>query len=281
MSATIPDVEPGWATPYLEWLRAAGVRFTIAPSLLRPPDHDGPLLDPSGQSVRRWAHHVARPFDEHREPGRHLGADHATESVLEALQREPIAPGSSVWDIGCGTGVLAVAAGLAGGRVVATDIHAACLALARRTAESAGVAIDLRLGPLLDPLRPDETADLVLANLPHKPVPAETSLALSQNGGPDGDLVHRQLVAQIRTRLRPGSRVLFFLHSLPVPALLRDYEQVARLELVSLKRRRLAEGEYGPLQDLFMERAAAGLAWMGQDEGGRFLAAGVWRAIWR
>ena len=96
--------------------------------------------------------------------------DHGSRLLLETLRTEPpIADPSRIVDLGCGTGLLAVSAGLAfpGARVIATDQSAAAVAATRLTAEAAGVL------DRIDELRadgaeavPDRWAELILLNPP-------------------------------------------------------------------------------------------------------------------
>ena len=241
---------------YLGWLRRSGVDFTVAPGIVRDPDKDGSRV--SGDATTR---HLAMPglpgIVEHRDPTTGVASDHATHSVAWAMLRSK--PARRVWDVGCGTGVLAVVAKLAGAReVLATDVDPRALELAARTAYAAGVEIGLLEGSLLEPLPDGAQADLVVANLPHKPVPEGMDLLVAQNGGPSGCEVHCAFAIQAEARLRAGARVLFFAHSLPDPQLLRCHAESFALELVSWKRRYLLPGEFGRLQDHFLERARRG-----------------------
>lgn len=101
--------------------------------------------------------------------------DIGTRVLLDALGLDPQhraaggAPSSTVVDLGCGTGVLAVSYALAhsGARVVATDRSAAAVASARATAAANGVGDRVRVthddgGSEL----PDASADAVLLNPP-------------------------------------------------------------------------------------------------------------------
>lgn len=93
------------------------------------------------------------------------------ELVMHALQRadrlfgrEPI----RVADIGTGSGAIAVSFKLErnGSDVVATDISAAALAVAKRNAERHEAAIEFRLGDLAEPLS-GRTFDIILSNPPY------------------------------------------------------------------------------------------------------------------
>jgi len=264
---------------YLDWLASHGVAFAVAPDLVRDPDHDGPLVV-GAEPERRWSWPGLPPVVEHRDPAAGLAADHATDAVARLLARRRVV--GDAWDIGVGTGVLAVVAALAGARsVLATDVDEPVLALARRTVAASGRTIDLRAGSLLAAVPADARADLVIANLPHKPVPDGWPLRIAQAGGEQGDAVHGAFVDQAAPRLAPGAVVTMFLHSLPTPRLLRRYVAHFDLTLHSWKRRYFQHGEYGRLQDLFLARSERGESLVLREGDRAFLVAGVWRAVRR
>ena len=265
---------------YLDWLDGHGVRFTVAEDLWQDDDHEGPLIAGNGET-RAIELPGLPPFIEHRDPGSGIAADHATYFLARTLLGGGhLARGGRFWDIGCGTGVLAVMAGLAGARtIVAADIDARPLALARRTAADANVAATFCRGSLLEPIPLQAVAEVVTASLPHKPVVAPHVLPAAQAGGADGDEVHRAFAAQAEARLAPGTRVFFFLHSLPHPRLLQQYGEPFELTLLAWKRRVLGADEFGALQDHFVERSRAGTSFLvDRRDGERHLLAGVWRA---
>lgn len=90
-------------------------------------------------------------------------------SLLERL------PARSALDMGCGTGVHAVALAQLGLRVIGVDISAAMLDRARAHASEHGVDVDFREGDFLSVLPPG-TSDLLLClgnSLPHLASPEE------------------------------------------------------------------------------------------------------------
>lgn len=102
------------------------------------------------------------------DPGRAFGTGgHATTRLcLELLlDLEP----RSVVDLGCGSGVLAVAAAKLGfAPVVALDSDETAVGVARANAAANGVEVDVRLGDVLvDPL---PTAEVAVANIARDPV---------------------------------------------------------------------------------------------------------------
>ncbi len=95
-------------------------------------------------------------------PETELLVEHALEMV--AATRRPL-----VVDVGTGTGAiaLAVAAERRDATVVATDRSHRAVELARANAARLGLAIDVRLGDLLDPIEPTEAVDLIVSNPPY------------------------------------------------------------------------------------------------------------------
>ncbi len=73
--------------------------------------------------------------------------------------------GASVLDVGCGSGILSIAAAKLGARVTAIDLDPVCVASAKENAARNGLsgAIDVRLGNLLD--GGYEETDLIVANI--------------------------------------------------------------------------------------------------------------------
>jgi release factor glutamine methyltransferase len=118
----------------------------------------------------------------------------------------------TIADIGTGSGVIAIALAreLPLARIVATDLSAAAVALARRNAARHNVAgrIEFRRGDLLEPLT--EPLQIIEANLPYvttaqwESSPAEIhdhEPRVALDGGPDGLDVIRRLLAQAPLRL--------------------------------------------------------------------------------
>lgn len=274
LTQSVTDLES-----YLDHLAEAGVAFEVSDDLARDPDQPG-RPHANGDVVRDLVLEGLPPIREHRDPARTLSACHATRSVARAMARNGLVrAGKAFWDVGCGTGVLAIVARLLGaGPVYGTDVDPDALALAARNVEAAGIDVTLGESSLLERGFDMGAGGLVAANLPHKPSRGTGVLPLSQDGGPEGDRLFAAMLDQVDA-LGADTRLLFFLHSLPHPRLLARIGREHRLVLRSWKRRFLEPGEYGTLNDWFLERHAAGTSYVGTtNEGRHYLVCGVWVA---
>jgi release factor glutamine methyltransferase len=141
-----------------------------------------------------------------------------TEVVVEvALSAIEGRDGPVVVDVGTGTGAIALSIALEhpGARVVATDVSAEAVALAREHADRLGLAVEVRAGDLLEPVA-DELAgavDLVVSNPPYVapsdvdalPPDVRADPARALVGGVEG---YERLLAQAAACLRPGGAVV-------------------------------------------------------------------------
>src|SRR6056297_2040178 len=97
------------------------------------------------------------------DPGRAFGSGHHATTLLclEELDGLDLS-GTTVADVGCGSGILAIAAADRGARVVAVDIDPEATAVTAENAQRNGVSLDIRTGSVD---RLDGPADVVVANL--------------------------------------------------------------------------------------------------------------------
>jgi ribosomal protein L11 methyltransferase len=97
------------------------------------------------------------------DPGRAFGSGHhaTTALCLEALDRLDL-EGRALADVGCGSGVLAIAAARRGAHVVAVDLDPDAVAVTRENAARNGVEVDARHGGV--EVLPG-TVEVVVANL--------------------------------------------------------------------------------------------------------------------
>ncbi len=128
---------------------------------------------------------------------------------------------SRVLDVGTGSGVIAVtvAAESENARVVALDISAAALEVARKNARDLATAdrIEFRQSDLFSAVRADEKFDLILSNPPYiregdyagLPPEVKADPKIAMTAGTDGLDVVRLLVAEAPNFLAPGGRLMF------------------------------------------------------------------------
>jgi ribosomal protein L11 methyltransferase len=117
-------------------------------------------------------------------PGMACGTGHhpATQLCLEALERV-VRPGDTVVDVGCGSGILSVAAALLGAEaVVACDIDPAAVAVAKIRLVTAPVFVGTT-----DAIK-NSTADVVVANISSAAI-EELALDLARVAKPTGTLI--------------------------------------------------------------------------------------------
>jgi release factor glutamine methyltransferase len=145
------------------------------------------------------------------------------ENVLQTVRHQPGLEAPRVIDLCTGSGCIAAAVAhhLKTATVLATDISAAAVAVARRNVERLGLAgrVVVEQGDLFEPL--SRTVDvqpfhLILANPPYirsADVPAldrsvrEYEPTQALDGGADGLDLHRRILAEAAHRLVPGGRV--------------------------------------------------------------------------
>jgi len=147
--------------------------------------------------------------------------------VLSGAPRPAGAPPLVVWDVGTGSGAIAVALAVLArrrgygqeARFVATDVSADALALATENSVGHGVADVIEFAPadLFDwPGRPD-AVDVVVANLPYVPsavvpelpIAASFEPVVALDGGADGLEILRELIGELGSVLdEPGAALL-------------------------------------------------------------------------
>ncbi len=162
--------------------------------------------------------------------------------VEEALSRIAAEGVSRVLDIGTGTGAIALA--IASERpdavVVATDIDAAALDLARQNADALNLAIELRQSDLFSDV-PD-TFDVIVSNPPYVADGAEVDAgvrafepATALFAGVDGLDVIRRLVVDAHEHLAPGGWLVLE-HGFDQGAAVRALLEAAGYTDVSLRK---------------------------------------------
>lgn len=143
-----------------------------------------------------------------------------TETLVDAVRAHAAGRALSVVDVGTGSGAIAVALAATEPqlRMIATDVSADALAVARANAKAHRVDVDFREGDLLAPVT--ERVDVVAANLPYLSdldvVDLDgdrTSLAyeprLATVAGPDGLSLVRRAAADLPRVLAPDGAAFF------------------------------------------------------------------------
>jgi SAM-dependent methyltransferase len=103
-----------------------------------------------------------------------------------------VAPGETVLDVGCGTGVVAVTAARLGARVRGLDLTSVLLEQARQNAAIAGVEVELTEGDAEALPYPDASFDVVVSQFGHMFAPRPNVA-----------------IAQMLRVLKPGGRIAF------------------------------------------------------------------------
>jgi methylase of polypeptide subunit release factors len=144
-------------------------------------------------------------------------------SSIELAGLLDVRPGESVLDLGCGSGLLSIAAAKLGARqVMATDVDPAALAAARHNSRVNGFEnrIELREGSWFEAVGEEERFDVIVATPPQTPGPVPGG---SRYGGWDGTDHLRSIIASASTHLSPGGGRLWLLAiSLANPVRLRQ-----------------------------------------------------------
>ncbi|MEH0576884.1 methyltransferase [Streptomyces sp. B21-108] len=134
-----------------------------------------------------------------------LGVGGASTTLAGITVRTPV---SAALDLGAGSGIQALHAAQHATRVTATDVNPRALHITALTlALSAAPAADLREGSLFEPVRDDETYDLIVSNPPFVISPG--ARLTYRDGGMGGDDLCRSLVQGAGERLNDGGFAQF------------------------------------------------------------------------
>ncbi|MFD4786882.1 methyltransferase [Streptomyces sp. NPDC058459] len=140
-----------------------------------------------------------------RDEGVVLGVGGASTTLAGITVRTPVA---AALDLGTGSGIQALHAAQHATRVTATDLNPRALHITALTLALSGApAAALREGSLFEPVRGDETFDLVVSNPPFVISPG--ARLTYRDGGMSGDDLCRSLVQQAGERLNEGGFAQF------------------------------------------------------------------------
>ncbi|MGW9595010.1 DUF7059 domain-containing protein [Streptomyces chartreusis] len=134
-----------------------------------------------------------------------LGVGGASTTLAGITVRTPV---SAALDVGTGSGIQALHAAQHATRVTATDLNPRALHITALTLALSGApAADLREGSLFEPLKDDETYDLIVSNPPFVISPG--ARLTYRDGGMGGDDLCRSIVQGAGTRLNEGGFAQF------------------------------------------------------------------------
>ncbi|MGB0651621.1 MAG: HemK2/MTQ2 family protein methyltransferase [Thermoplasmatota archaeon] len=138
------------------------------------------------------------------------------EAVADAVAAWPT-PRPRFLEVGCGAGLVSLAAAKEGARVTATDLNPHAVELATHNGKQNGHPLDVRHGDLLEPAADAGPFDLVAFNPPYLPTAEDEKvtgpLNLAFDGGPDGNETVLRFAAQLARLPAPLPTQVLVIHS--------------------------------------------------------------------
>ena len=134
--------------------------------------------------------------------------------LLARAVLQSVRPGERFLEVGCGAGLVSLAAARTGAKVWATDANPQAVEITRHNAEANRLQVEVREGDLFAGLA--GPFDVVAFNPPYLPtgpddlVPGPLNLAF--DGGEDGNQTVLRFAAQLAS-LRPPPRLVLVVHS--------------------------------------------------------------------
>jgi methylase of polypeptide subunit release factors len=197
-------------------------------------------------------------------------------SSIELARLLDVRPGESVLDLGCGSGLLSIAAAKLGARqVIATDVDPAALAAARHNSSVNGLEnrIELREGSWFETVEEEDRFDVIVATPPQTPGPVPGG---PRYGGWDGTDHLISIIASASVHLSPiRGRLWLLAISLANPARLgRELARnFADVRLIHETNRVFTSDEYesrqaGLMDHLLSLRMTKMADFADQEEGG-------------
>jgi D-alanine--D-alanine ligase len=175
------------------------------------------------------------------------GVHRPPSSSVDLARLLDIQPGEEVLDLGCGSGLLSVAAAKLGARrVVATDLDSRALESTVRNALHNGVTqrVEVRSGSWYEAVGESERFDVIILTPPQTPGPRPFG---PKYGGPDGTQHLFQLIDRAPVFLKPGrGRLWLVVLSLANPAAIwkQLHERFSEVSLIQETDRPFGEEEY-------------------------------------
>ena len=231
---------------YQSWLKSEwGLSLNLSQINIDPP------YDPQMKSLRP-AEQVG--LKEQVKTGE-IEADHSTVSFIHAMRSLPDCfTGKSSWEIGCGSGLVSVQAGLLGAhRVCASDIEEGALHLVKNNGQANGVQIETCVSNLFSEVPWKGPFDNILSILPQKPCPPGI-LPLANDGGPEGTDLLLPVIQKAEEWLAPEGSLFLFFHSLAHPKALLQLHHQYRVDILSMKTRIFTMDDYPALEKMWKKR---------------------------
>jgi len=176
--------------------------------------------------------------------------------LADAVADDPAVRGGSVLDLCTGSGVVAIAAALAGGRVTAVDVSPQALDNVLVNARNVGATVQVRCGSLFEPVG-SERFDVIVSNPPYVPSVDDTLPSdgpeRAWSAGRSGRLVLDEIIAGALDHLTP-SGVLLIVHS----SLIGEDRTLEQLVAAGFATVEVVERCRGPLGPLMKEQQRAG-----------------------
>jgi methylase of polypeptide subunit release factors len=185
----------------------------------------------------------------------------------------------NVLELGSGTGVLSITAAMMGAQVTSMELDPAANGLARQNFEVAGLPHRIISTDILNSqIDPSGMYSLIIANLPHKPVPSDGDLPLANDGGPHGTEVFEAVLPFLKSSLDRQGEFLFLQHSLPSPSFLITLQKDFELTLCAWRQRFINTNEFPELMPYWIDRHATGESYVSNINGKQALIFCAWRA---